>query len=247
MGSRLRSGSLLLVGLVVAGGVAAAAAPSVAAWSATCGSTSTNKFLGNGKSGSGLIGVYSEIEYINKGLCVQGSSIIGSWSLSWVSLDGPQPNVPGVNIFQGGYAKCPPASVGSCPYNLGNTYSWVYYGRKQGACGVAFNTGFVKIGNVSSGTHFFQISKVGSQYNFYVDQVLKYHRSLADIETCWPGVTGMEWQNEMLNDGDQGGGPVSNHQNFDANQYQNATGWHPANRALGRPAMPIPTQPIGTA
>lgn len=42
----------------------------------------------------------------------------------------------------------------------------------------------------------------------------------------------VEWQNEMLNTGDQGGGPVSNYQDFGENQYQNGTGWHPMNRTL---------------
>ena len=238
MRRRIRSGCLgfvcLLLGSGVATGLATAAAPPAAAWSAPCYSTSTNLFLGNAKSASGLIGVYSEIEYINKGLCVQEfGRPTHSWALSWVSLEGPQDDqTPGIDIFQGGYAKCPPSSVGSCPYNNGATYTWVYYAHEEGACGLAFNTGFVKIANATSGIHFFQVSKVGSQYNFYVDEVLKYHRSLADIQTCWPGVTREEWQNEMLNIGDQGGGPVSNLPNFDANQYQNATGWHAANRTL---------------
>jgi hypothetical protein len=190
--------------------------------------------LGNGKVASGLIGVYSEIQYVNKGLCFQGPGpTVDSWSLSWVSLDGPQsPLIAGVDILQGGYAKCPDPLVGSCPYNNGATYYWVYYGHEVGPCGAAFNTGFIKIANATSGTHFFQVSKVGSQYNFYVDEVLKYHRSLADIQTCWPGVAAAEWQNEMLNDGDQGGGPLSNYQDFGENQYQNGSGWHPANRTL---------------
>lgn len=235
----MRLRSLALVLILATGGLHAVGAQPVVAWSALCQSTSIptpNMFLGNGKSGSGLIGVYSEIEFIERSLCLQGppgTPRWNSWALSWVSLDGPQTNeTPGIDIFQGGYAKCPVTSVGSCPYNNGVSYTWYYYAHEQGACGAAFNTGIVKVANVSSGTHFFQVSKVGGQYNFYIDETLKYHRSLADIETCWPGVSGMEWQNEMLNPGDQGGGPLSNHQNFGANQYQNGTGWHPANRTL---------------
>ena len=78
-----------------------------------------------------------------------------------------------------------------------------------------------------------RISKVGTQWNFYIDEALKYTRTQTDITSCWPGVAAIEWQNEMLNSGDQGGGPLSNYQNYDANQYQTSTGvWHPANRTV---------------
>ncbi len=113
------------------------------------------------------------------------------------------------------------------------TYYWVYYAHEQGNCGLAYNTGFINKGNATTGTHDFQISKVGDRWNFYIDEVLKYQRTLIDITSCWPAVTQIEWQNEMLNSGDQGGGPLSNYQNYDANQYQSSTGvWHPANRPV---------------
>jgi hypothetical protein len=131
----------------------------------------------------------------------------------------------------GGYAKCP--SAGYCPYNSGATFIWYYYAHEQGACGLAFNTTIIKIQNATTGLHFFQISKVGSRYNYCYDEVEKTHVSQADIETCWPGVAASEWQSEMLNYGDQGGGGLANRQDFKANQYQNGTGWHPMNRTLG--------------
>jgi hypothetical protein len=158
---------LLVVGCVIAAVGFVGLTPARAyAWSAPCSGVFANKFLGNGKAATGLIGVYSEIQYAFKGLCVQTpGSEVHSWSLSWVSLDGYQSS-PGVSIFQGGYARCPPPVVGSCPWNNGTTYYLVYYGYHQGNCGLAFNTGIIKIANATSGTHFFQISKVGSQYNF---------------------------------------------------------------------------------
>ena len=220
------------MGLVVSSAWAMSAT-TADAWSASCVSPTANKFLGNAFYTSGLKGVYSEIEYIDKSLCVQGATRSDSWSLSWVSLDGPQDSgTPGVDIFQGGYAKCPPPSVGNCPYSYGLTYIWVFYGHEQGACGLASNTGFVKIANATSGMHFFQISKVGTNYNFYYDESLKYSRPQADVDTCWPGINNAEWQNEMLNNGDQGGGPLSNHQAFANNQYQTSV-WHDFNRTLG--------------
>lgn len=230
--SRVRTALMLTLTLCGTLGVYAASPSTAAAWPG-CDPATANKFLGNGRTSAGLKGVYAEIEFVNESLCVQGSPLRGSWSLSWVSLDGPQTDaVPGIDIFQGGYAKCPAPAVGSCPWNSGATYTWVYYAREQGSCGAAFNTGFVKIANAAAGIHFFQVSKVGANYNFYVDEVLKYQRTAADVDTCWPGVTSVEWQNEMLNNNDQGGGTLANHQSFKNVQYQNASGWHNEFRAL---------------
>jgi hypothetical protein len=216
---------MILSGLVLTLG--AAAAHPASAEGAACEAPSVNKFLGNGLTSSGLKGVYSELDYIPKTLCTQGSTSLDSWSLSWVSLDGPG---GGPDIWQGGYAKCP--TISSCPWNGGITYYFAYYGRDAGVCGVATNTGFINLGNATAGLHFFQVSKVGTRYNFYIDETCKTHVSQDAIETCWPGATSVEWQNEMLNNGDQGGGSLSNRQDFKNNQYQGGAGWHNMNRAL---------------
>ncbi len=223
---RTKTARAFAVAAVLALGTLSAVPASAAAW-ANCSGTSGNKFLGDGHASAGLKGVYAEIEYFNESLCVQGATKVGSWSLSWVSLDGPQTGADGVNIFQGGYAKCPPPIVGSCPWNNGVTYYWYFYQHETGACGlVGGSPTIMKIANAGSGLHFFQISKVGSNYNFYIDEVFKYGRPASDIDTCWPGVTAVEYQDEMLNNGDQGGGTVSNHQLFGNIQYQDASGWH---------------------
>ena len=159
----------------------------VAAWSAACGGGTSNLFLGNGKSASGLIGVYSEIQFTERSLCLQGppGTEMPSWALSWVSIDGPQDDqAPGIDIYQGGYAKCPSDRVGSCPYNNGTSYIWHYYAHEQGACGLAYNTGFRYDMDVSSGFHDFQVSKVSGRYRFYVDEVQEGSRGASDIETC---------------------------------------------------------------
>ncbi|MES2209375.1 MAG: hypothetical protein V4515_04230 [Chloroflexota bacterium] len=227
-----RSGWALIIASALAVGTLSAVPATATAW-ANCTGVSENKFLGNGRSGTGLKGVYAEIEYVNENLCVQAATKVWSWSLSWVSLDGPQTAAAGVNIYQGGYAKCPDPSVNTCPWNNGITYYWVFYQRETGPCGLVFGTPFIKIANAATGLHFFQISKVGSSHNYYIDEVFKYSRSVSDIETCWPGVAAVEYQDEMLNDGDQGGGTVSNHQLFGNVQYQNASGWHYENRTPG--------------
>lgn len=60
---------------------------------------------------------------------------------------------------------------------------------------------------------------------------MKTARNASDIDTCWPGVTRLEWQNETLDKNDQGGGRIANPKGFVNNQYQNANGWNNANRA----------------
>lgn len=194
-----------------------------------CASTSANKFLGNGYTASGLIGVYAQIEYINRSVCTQAERFVGSWALSWVALEGSQ--ATGVNnIFQGGYAKC--GVDGSCNWNGGVSYVFVYYGHNQGACGQSFGTGVILIYNASSGVHDFSVLKSGTHYNYTVDSAVEYQRSLADVDTCWPGVTHVGYFNEMLNNGDQGGGPSSNHQSFNNTEYEKAAGWFYRNRTL---------------
>jgi hypothetical protein len=213
----------------------AAAPDRTLAWGACDGQPYQNMFLGRGKTVAGLKGVYSEIEFYNERLCIQGANPDHSWSLSWISLDGINSSAPGIEIYQGGYAKCPIASVGSCPWNNGASYYWYFYGREQGTCGVAFNTGVVKVkGNATAGVHEFQISKVGSDYNYYIDHVVYDHRTTTQIETCWGHIPqAAEWQNEMLDPGDQAGGQVSNKLTFGNNKYQDAGGWKNDNRPLG--------------
>jgi len=118
------------------------------------------------------------------------------------------------------------------PWTLEARYGLVVR-AESGACGAAYNTGFINFGNPTSGYHDFQISKVGSLYNFYIDEVRRDYWSQTQIETCWPALVGGEWQNEMLNNMDQGGGHVANPQGFHNNQYQTSSGWHNANRTLG--------------
>jgi hypothetical protein len=219
--------AVLLSGYVVPGTVQAAMP--------ACTNSSYNHFLGNGMTLSGLKGSYTEIEKLGKQLCTQGPTRYGSWSLSWVSLDGPPPS-SGINIFQGGFAQCPAASV--CPYNGGSLFYFSYFAWGQGACGAPFNSGIViedsRVPNPgAAGYHFFQVSKVGTTYNFYIDETFIRSRTQHDVETCWGGVRSAEWQNETLNDNDQAGGRVANPQGFHKNQYQTSTGWHNANRTLG--------------
>ena len=193
-----------------------------------CTASSSNKWVGDGKDVPGITGAYSQIEYINRAVCTQGEHFVSSWALSWVSLQalsGP------TNIFQGGYARC--GIDGACNWNGGTSYVWYFYGHEQGPCGQLFGTGIVKLYNATSGVHDFYVVKSGTHYNFTVDSVVEYQRGSADIDTCWPSGAGSgAWYNEMLNDGDQGGGPNSNHQSFDNNEYQNAAGWHYFDRTL---------------
>ena len=67
-----------------------------------------------------------------------------------------------------------------------------------------------------------------------IDCVVEYQRAIADIETCWGrnAATSAGWYNEMMNDGDEGGGPNSNHQSYENNAYLTGLGWFDFNRPL---------------
>lgn len=228
-------GQLLLSLVLATTSLLSFARVSLAAWPQACTRDGLhNLFVGEYQPSSSLRGVYSEIEFFNEQLCVQGATPDYSWSLSWVSLEGPNSDsIPGVSIYQGGYAKCPPPEVGSCPWNGGASYYWYFFGWEEGPCGDAFNTGMVKApkGNATAGIHDFQISKVGSNYYYWIDEVVQGSRPAWNLDECWGG-TGprlAEWTNEMLDQGDQNGGTVANHQSFANNQYQDATGWRRLN------------------
>ncbi|MBA2719025.1 MAG: hypothetical protein H0U52_07270 [Chloroflexi bacterium] len=179
-------------------------------------------------------GAYTEIERLDKMLCTPQTTRYPSWSLSWVSLEGPASTGEN-NIFQVGFAKCPAFSV--CPYNGGALYYFSYYERATGVCGADFREWHVEDALVpnpgAAGYHFFQVSKVGTTYNLYIDETFIRSKSVHDVETCWGGVKSAEWQNETLNDNDQAGGRVANPQGFHKNQYQTSAGWQNANRTLG--------------
>jgi hypothetical protein len=236
MRARVRAlGVSVLIALVLAG-----AFPVIAvAWPACDGPSGTNLFAGNARFAGGLRGVYAEIEWFNTHLCVQTGDPEWSWSMSWVSLDGPNSDqVAGVSIFQGGFTKCAPAGTGSCPFNGGVSYHWFYYGREEGQCGAAYNSTIRKApkGNAGPGVYDYEVSKApDGDYHFYINEVSQYAKAGYTIDDCWGGVgvVGVEWQNEMLDPNDQNGGTVSNHQQFFAVQYKDGSGWHSANRPLG--------------
>jgi hypothetical protein len=186
-----------------------------------------NMFSGNGQNATGAVGVKATIEWANPVLCAQTGTNDPSWSLSWVSLDGANsPQIAGVNIFQGGFARC--ANVpSSCPYNGGASYYWYYYGHETGPCGLAFNTGVVKasLGNAGTGSRIYRIERSGSTYGFWISGQLQVSRSADDLDVCWDGgVRAVEWQNEMLDPGDHTGGLVSDAQKWETVAYKNSLG-----------------------
>lgn len=204
-----------------------------------CYTNLDNRFLGMGRSDPQIIGVRAEIEYNNPHLCTQiPGDTKGSWSLSWVSVDG-RDAPDGLNIFQGGYAKCPPPDVGSCPGNGGVPYYWWYYGHETGPCGMATSTGFVDVGDASTGAHLFKIVREtfedGTYYTFRIDGLLKKALQSWKVSLCWngEGVQAAEWQNEMLSGGDSPGGTPADRERWRDSAYRDSSGWHDINRTVG--------------
>jgi hypothetical protein len=198
-----------------------------------------NYYAGMGVSPSSIQGVSAQIEWFNTSLCIQDPDTPDwSWSLSWIGLIGPDdPNQDGFDIFQGGFGKCVPSGVGSCPGNAGISYHWWFWEYEAGACGNAQNSTFRKAnkGNASAGTYLYKIDHrpASSRYSFSIDGTDQTFITESTVSTCWGGVSGAQIMNEMLDYRDQDAGTVGNHQEFSAVKYQNGSGFHSVNWAPG--------------
>ncbi len=215
-----------------------------ASWTANCTYDGyQNKFAGMGVYPAGLQGVQAKIEWFQTNGCRPvGGTSDWSWSLSWISIVG-RTNV--FDIYQGGFAWCPfvsPLNL-SCPNNNGISYYFYEYGYGDGACGPGFSSGFIKAlkGNAPQGSdpygnvYKIEHNSATNRYVFSIDGVDQKHLDQSVPLTCWGGVTGTQIMNEMLDQGDQNAGTVSNPQSYSAIQYQNSSGgWQNISWTLGR-------------
>jgi hypothetical protein len=193
-----------------------------------------NKFAGDGIGSTNIRGARSTIEWFDESLCRQGTQHTYSWSLSWVGILGA-----GQNIFQGGFAKCANIEAGlSCPYNGGVSYHWWFWEYQDSpACGPYANSGFRKAnkGNAGGAAAYdyeidYRPNVSPPRYTFEIDGVDQTWISTSIPNTCWGGVTGVQYMNEMLDYGDQNGGTVSNHQEHSSTMWQDASrNWHVSN------------------
>lgn len=215
-----------------------------AAYSTNCQATPSqdNWFTGEGQgTNPNVQGVRATIDFANAHLCTQSPSG-PSWFLSWVGIQGPVlDHGHGVNIYQGGYAKCVyPAGPTSCPPNGGHPYYWFFYSYEDGPCGVTSNSTFIKVkGNVSApATDPFKIvfKPADATWHFSIDGTSYDTRTNAAINECWvDGITGADWFNEMLNPGDQNGGTDSDRQEFLDAQLMYGGAWQDINRTENQP------------
>lgn len=226
-----------LLGVSLTAILSGAVAPTVqaaddpaAAWPKQCNrALDDNFFVGNGKNRTtGFDGVRATIEWANPRLCVQDPAAPDpSWSLSWVALAAPSSD--GLNIYQGGIAKCGP----SCPRNGGSSYYWYYWSREPGPCGSSpAETPFAKApkGNAGPGSLVYQIQRETISgyevYAFRISGVLQHTQSRGSLEVCWPpGPVDVGWENEMLDENDQNGGTSSNFQRWDELNYKVGSTW----------------------
>jgi hypothetical protein len=217
-----------------------AASPAIA-WPNCDTSPWYNHFAGMGRDVTDITGAQADIQWVNPSLCVQGGSPQNSWSMSWVAVVGDTPGGDlGISIYQGGFTKCANVS-GSCPYNGGASYYWYFFARPRDVgCGAPYNSGVIKVkGNARSVQLNYKVAYVvidGSpKWAFWIDHVRYNTRPASDLETCWPGgPNGIQVMNEMLDNNDQNGGTVGDHEDFDLVQYKTSTGWHGMNWTLGR-------------
>lgn len=197
---------------------------------------------GNERVASGQTGVYALVEVFNPARCSGSGPAVRSGSFSSVMLTGDVSEV-----FEVGYVDCGPTWDDVCAENAGVPYYYYYYYVYSrwgwgGSCGSTFvSTGIVKApkGNLGSTPvfHDFEVSKAANGYYYaYIDEVSQYGKAGWTIDDCWrdgAGVRSVEWSGITLDENDQVGGTVSNHQQYKAVQYKTSSGWHQVNRALG--------------
>lgn len=93
-------------------------------------------------------------------------------------------------------------------------------------------------GNAGAGTSAYKIisdvDEDGAGWFFFIDNAEQARRGPSDLATCWGnrGVIGAEWQNEMLNPGDQNGGTQKNRQLFEV-RFRTVTQWRRPNFGVG--------------
>jgi hypothetical protein len=189
-----------------------------------------NLFVGDTLGPSGLKGAQTTIEWFNDQLCAQRERFDFSWSLAWVAIVGVHDLT--YDIFQGGFARC--ASLGmpySCPYNNGVSYHFWWWSYGDGACGSAFNSTFRKAnkGNASAGMYNYKIDyrPAAGRYSFVIDGTDQTFIPTSTPTTCWGGIRRAQWFNEMLDNGDQSGGTIANHQTYNRSKWQDSSAnWH---------------------
>lgn len=190
----------------------------------------SNKFVGRGLGSTNIRGARATVEWFDESLCRQPNVFQpeqDTWSLSWVAIVGN-----GNEIFQVGFAKCPPS--GFCPYNNGISFHFWFWEYPAGACGAAADSGFRKAnkGDVTGGAHVYSIDyrPAASRYSASIDGTDQTWIPTSTPSTCWGGIVGAQYMNEMLDLGDQNGGTLSDHQEMTIVGWQDASqNWHVAN------------------
>ena len=203
---------LTLLGLAVPG----------TALAASC-STNAYAFEGNYKATTNIDGASARIEYVNEALCTGfDPALHASFSSSWVGIEAPS----GANsLFQVGYDKCRGSPPGCAQANL-SYFFWAEGWEASQTCGPASPPYPHKApkGNATGGLHLFTVVKSGSNVVLKIDGDVQHTRSWSIVTNCWGSVGDAAWVNEVINFGDQSGGPNSDRQNWEDVQYHK-TSW----------------------
>jgi hypothetical protein len=233
--ARMRARSVVqrsaLAAVLASSGLFIAVMPARAAWPECLHTARHNLYAGDNWVAGGLRGVQARIEWFNTQLCIQDETPDDSWSLSWVGIVGPNsPTADGFDIFQGGFARCATSGTAhSCPYNGGVSYHWWFWEYEAGPCGLAANSGFRKAnkGNAGPGTYTYRIDyRPGvspPRYSFQINGADQTWISTTTVSTCWGGVSEAQLLNEMLDEGDQNGGTVADHQEYSQAKWEDVS------------------------
>ena len=219
-----------------------------AAWSEPCDGVDFGYYYaGMSEDHANVRGAQTKIEFFNQGLCTPNDGY-GSFSSNWVAIVGYDPlDVLRFNIYQVGIDKCQDPG---CPRDPPTPYYFYAYGRMASTtCGqsLAPFPWRAPKGDANTTTYAYRIEKEfpsgePAAYVLRIGGVEQNRRLTWDIETCWKGVDGAQYANEVFDLGDQSGGTVSNHQSFAENRWKDSAGWHGMNRPYLDPCDTAPGQ-----
>jgi hypothetical protein len=197
---------------------------------ASCSTTYGQHFSGNLVTIAGAIdGASARMEYENPSLCSGFNPALHGQSFSawWVAVQNHQSAGcagTGRCIFQVGVAKC--QSTG-CP-QTGAPFYFVAHGWPGGYCGVARDPSAIPKGTATSGLHLFSVfnDTTTGKLVAKIDGATVFNPySFASYSVCWGGVNDAAWTDEVMNFGDQSGGPNADRQNFESVKLHKSGAW----------------------
>jgi len=198
----------------------------------SCSGGSGSLFAGNQSNHTNLVrGAKAKIGYVNEALCTTSGS--ADFSSYWAAVVGYSSSDPhGSNIYQIGIDKCrngqcPGTSPQNTPY-----YFWAYGRMASSSCGAEVLPSPHFIANASTAARTYKVVReylngAGFFYNLYIDSTIYqgWYKTESALDSCWGGVDGAQFYNEIWDPRAESGGSTSSHQSWSQVYWYTGSAW----------------------